>query len=208
MKKHSASRKYLLLRNVSIILLVLLLLWLFSGVPALSKNQAFRRAMREHFLAPKDAEVFFGEDGWIAALAEVNGVYVQTGLKRSGLEWRHELWSETEALDGVCIVPLFAYGEMINSPEVSVLAEGERADLTFFYNGESHLFESMGKQDGWFLFCYDRAGSNDPSSSLREFWQTRWYRYLGSPAGEKGCSFVFVSYDAEGRELIRVEKTY
>ena len=208
MKKHSASRKYLLLRNVIIILLALLLLWLLLGTPALSKNQAFRRAMREHFLAPQDAEVFFGEDGWIAALAEVNGVYVQTGLKRSGLEWRHDLWSETEALDGVCIVPLFAYGEMINSPEVSVLAEGERADLTFFYNGESHLFESMGKQDGWFLFCYDRAGSNDPSSSLREFWQTRWYRYLGTPAGEKGCSFVFVSYDAEGRELIRVEKTY
>ena len=32
--------------------------------------------------------------------------------------------------------------------------------------------------------------------------------YLDTPVGEKDCSFVFVSYDAEGRELIRVEKMY
>ena len=32
--------------------------------------------------------------------------------------------------------------------------------------------------------------------------------YLDTPVGEKNCSFVFVSYDADGREVVRTEKNY
>ena len=93
MKKQQTGRSYKLIRNILLIILALIVWWLILGTPALTKNQAFRRAMREHFLDPKDAEVFFGEDGRISALAKADdpifNVYVQTGVRRSGLFWYH-----------------------------------------------------------------------------------------------------------------------
>ena len=120
MMKHLADRKFKLIRNAVIIVLALLLVWLLLGVPALTKTQAFRRAMREHFLVPKDPKVFFGTDRSLSALAEVDGVYVQTCLGK-WIGWQHSNWSETEAVDGVYIVPLFAQGQKIECPEVAVL---------------------------------------------------------------------------------------
>ncbi len=205
MMKHLADRKFKLIRNAVIIVLALLLVWLLLGVPALTKTQAFRRAMREHFLVPKDPKVFFGTDGSLSALAEVGGVYVQTCLGK-WIGWQHSNWSETEAVDGVYIVPLFAQGQKIECPEVAVLAEGERAKLIFTdYNGQTQLLNSLGKQDGWFLFRFVRDDQYRSGISVID---TGLFMYLDTPVGEKDCSFVFVSYDAEGRELIRVEKMY
>ena len=91
MKKISSSRGFKLIRNLLLIIAALIILWLVMGTPALTRNQAFRRAMREHFMTPKAPEVCFGEDGFISALAEVEGpagnVYVQTRLRKSGLIW-------------------------------------------------------------------------------------------------------------------------
>ena len=131
MKSRPANRKFILARNVMLIALSLLFLWFLFDTPALTSEQAFRRAMREHFLAPQDPQVFFGEDGRLSALAEVDGIYVQVGVEKRGLKWQHGLWTETEAVDGVYIVPLVAYGSSVDSPEVAVLAEGNRADLAF-----------------------------------------------------------------------------
>ncbi|MBR5730963.1 MAG: hypothetical protein IKX89_03320, partial [Firmicutes bacterium] len=134
MKRQPAARRYKLLRNVLLIVLGLFIFWFFLEAPALTKTQAFRRAMREHFLQPQDPEVCFGDDGRISALAKVGDIYVQTGLgKNYGFMWDHAFWSETEAVEGVYIVPLVAYGRLTDSPEVVVLAEGERAELTFIY---------------------------------------------------------------------------
>ena len=206
MMKHLADRKFKLIRNAVIIVLALLLVWLLLGVPALTKTQAFRRAMREHFLAPKDPELYLGTDGSLSALAEVGGVYVATGLQKTGIGWEHRNWSETEAVDGVYIVPLFAQGQKIECPEVAVLAEGERAELIFTdYNGQTQLLNSLGKQDGWFLFRFVRDDQYRSGISVID---TGLFMYLDTPVGEKNCSFVFVSYDAEGREIVRAEKTY
>ena len=215
MKNRPVDRKFFLIRNVFLILLSLLLLWFMFDMPAFTKEQAFRRAMREHFLEPRDPEIIFGEDGRLAALAEVDGVYVQTRVARqSGIKrwisWQHAFWTETEAVDGVYIIPLVAYGSRTDSPEVAVLAEGNSAELTFVYEGESHPLAYGGKQDGWFLFRFVRDGSYNSSHPSRydAFLESMGYMRLGTlPAMDHG-SFLFLSYDAAGNELKRVEKQY
>lgn len=215
MKNQSVNRKFILVRNALLIALSLLLLWFMLGMPALTRAQAFRRAMREHFLIPKDPQVFFGEDGRLSALAEVDGIYVQTGVSRQPgikrwISWQHYFWTETEAVDGVYIVPLVAYGSSVDSPEVAVLAEGNRADLAFVYEGETHFLRSAGKQDGWFLFRFVREGDHYGSyqSSYDTFLETNGFMTLGTPASSDHGSFIFISYDVNGKELQRVEKVY
>ena len=205
MKRQPAARRYKLLRNIVLIVLGLIIFWFLLGTPALTKTQAFRRAMREHFLQPQEPEVYFGKDGRISALAKVGDIYFQTGLERDRLKWDHALWSETEAVDGVYIGPLVAYGRLADSPEVAVLAEGEKAELTFIDLERSYPLNCIGKQDGWFLFQFKRDKDYSAGNGVIDSYG---YMYLGTPIGEKGCSFLFVSYDAEGRELTRVEKTY
>ena len=210
MKKQPAARRYKLLRNILLIVLVLLVFWFLLGAPALTKTQAFRRAMREHFLQPQDPEVFFGEDGRISALAKVGDIYVQTGLGKDRMMWDHAFWSETEAVDGVYIVPLYSCGINIDGPEVAVLAEGERAELTFSAEGEELELIGYGRQDGWFLFQFDVKIARDKAPSIYSHYLSgNTYMQIGSPAMHMGpCSFVFVSYDAEGREVVRTEKNY
>ena len=209
MMKHLADRKFKLIRNAVIIVLALLLVWLLMGTPALTKTQAFRRAMREHFLAPKDPEIFFGAEGSLSALAEVDGVYVQTGLQKTGIGWEHGNWSETEAVDGVYIITsVVSYGGRHDDyPEVAVKAEGENAELNFIYQGEVHPLSALGKQDGWFLFRFELSPLTK-GTSYSLFVSLQRYKMLGRPGGEKDCSFVFVSYDADGREVVRAEKKY
>ena len=209
MMKHLADRKFKLIRNAVIIVLALLLVWLLLGVPALTKTQAFRRAMREHFLAPKDPELYLGTDGSLSALAEVGGVYVATGLQKTGIGWEHRKWSETEAVDGVYIITsLITYGGRLKDyPEVAVKAEGENAELNFIYQGETHPLSVVGKQNGWFLFRFEPSPLTE-GTSYSLFVSTQEYVRLGLPGGETDCSFVFVSYDAEGREVVRTEKNY
>lgn len=210
MKSRPANRKFILARNVMLIALSLLFLWFLFDTPALTSEQAFRRAMREHFLAPQDPQVFFGEDGRLSALAEVDGIYVQVGVEKRGLKWQHVLWTETEAVDGVYIVPLVARGSSIDSPEVAVLAEGNRVDLAFVYEGETHSLRNIGKQDGWFLFQFVREGDHGGSyqSAYDTFLETNGFMTLGTPAAMDHGSFIFISYDVNGKELQRVEKIY
>ena len=215
MKNRPANRTFILARNVLLIALSLMLLWFMLGMPALTRNQAFRRAMREHFLEPTDPEIIFGQDGRLAALAEVDGVYVQTGIaKPPGIKrwisWQHYFWTETEAIDGVYIIPLVAYGNMVDSPEVAVLADGDRADLAFVYEGEIHSLRNAGRQDGWFLFQFVREGSyyNSYFSRYDAFLDSNGYMKFGTPSATDHGSFIFISYDAAGKELQRVEKNY
>ena len=151
MKSRPANRKFILARNVMLIALSLLFLWFLFDTPALTSEQAFRRAMREHFLAPQDPQVFFGEDGRLSALAEVDGIYVQVGVEKRGLKWQHGLWTETEAVDGVYIVPLVARGSSVDSPEVAVLAEGKRVCLFIFEQNHPQLRSCGAKADGEML---------------------------------------------------------
>ena len=236
MKKQQTGRSYKLIRNILLIILALIVWWLILGTPALTKNQAFRRAMREHFLYPKDAEVFFGEDGRISALAKVDdpifNVYVQTGVRRSGLFWYHGLWSETEMTNdptaagyssslpaengqgSAYIIPLFAYGQMIDSPEVAVLPVGDAAEqirtaeLVFVFEGEQQRLELMGKQDGWFLFHFESDVWRGPETEFKNFIRNMEYKDLGTPEGRTGCSFGFTAYDQNGRLLMNVVKKY
>ena len=211
MKRLFSDRRFRLIRNILLILIAVLLCWILLGMPALTKAQTFRRAMREHFLKPKAPEVYFGEDGYISALAKVNDMYVQTRVGRTGLRWDHFYWSESEATDGVYIIPLFAYGRMTNSPEVAVLAEGERAELTFICEDGAHPMEYAGRQDGWFLFRFIKGEgrSSLDGSAYSHFIRGNMYMHIGTPnAPKEPCSFLFVSYDASGNELQRVEKKY
>lgn len=213
MKKLLNDRRFRLVRNIVIIVLALWLLWFFLGMPAFTRRQAFRRVMKSHFMAPQNPEVYFGEDGVISALANVDGVYVQTGLQRSGLSWQYgSLWSETEATDGVYIIPLFAYGQLEDGPDVAVKADGARAELTFFDKSAEveYTLESIGRQDGWFLFRFaaedKRFDSDKPYSLIIAHNMYRFLEvegYMHSP-----CSFTFISYDAAGAQLLRVEKNY
>ena len=210
MKRGSVNRVHKLIRNVVIIVIGAFLLFLLLDTPAFTRQQAFRRAMREHFLQPQDAEVFFGEDGMISALTRVGDVYVQTRVARYGLAWEHGLWAETEATDGVYIVPLLAYGRMIDSPEVAVLAEGDHAELTLYWDKEPHYLRSMGKQDGWFLFHFViDSGSADAMPDYYNFVYSQRYFYMDTPNRYPGpYRFLFVSYDENGSELKRVVKDY
>ena len=212
MKSLLRNRSWKLVRNALLILLGLFALWILFGMPALTKEQAFRRAMREHYLPPKDPQIFFETDGEISALAEVDGIYVQTVITKQGISWKHDRWSETEASEGIYIVPLMASGRNQNSPEVAVLAEGDRADLTFIYKGETHLLQSMGKQDGWFLFrFFIDSDSAEARSDYYYFVFLDDYKSLDTPYKYRlldPCSFLFVSYDKNGNELLRTEKHY
>ena len=213
MKKLLNDRRFKLIRNIFITALALFLLWFFLGMPAFTKGQAFRRAMREHFLTPGPPEVFFGEDSLISALAEVDGVYVQTGLQRSLLSWQHtDYFTETKAVDGVYIIPLLAYGQLEDGPDVAVKADGARAELTFFDKSAEveYTLESIGRQDGWFLFRFAAEDKRfDPDKPYSLIIAHNMYRflevegYMHSP-----CSFTFISYDAAGAQLLRVEKNY
>ncbi|MBP5168704.1 MAG: hypothetical protein ILP14_05810 [Oscillospiraceae bacterium] len=236
MKKQQTGRIYILIRNILLIILALIVWWLIMGTPALTRNQAFRRAMREHFLDPKNAEVFFGEDGRISALAKADdpvfNVYVQTGVRRSGIFWYHGLWSETEMTNdpatagyystlpeengqgSAYIIPLFAYGHMIDSPEVAVLPVGldpkqiHTAELVFVFEGEQHRLELMGEQDGWFLFHFEQDVWRAPETEYKNFIRNMEYKKLGTPEGRTGCSFGFTAYDQNGRQVMNVIKKY
>ena len=235
MKKQSSGRSLKLIRNILLIILLLIVLWLVQGTPALTKDQAFRRAMREHFLEPKDAEVFFGEDGRISALAEVKepgGVYVQTGIGRSGLFWEHGLWSESAKINdpdlaglssggpsgtgegSAYIIPLFAYGQMTDSPEVAVLLPEEIKDqvktveLVFIFEGESHQLDLVGEQDGWLLFHFEQDVWRGPETGYKTFVRNHEYMKLDTPEGRTGCSFVLMGYDRAGFPAVHVRKDY
>ena len=216
MKKLLNDRRFRLVRNIVIIVLALWLLWFFLGMPAFTKQQAFRRAMKEHFLAPLAPEVYFGEsDVVLSALANVDGIYVQTGLQFTGFSWQHgNYWSETTAADGVYIMPLFASGGVKDSPDVAVKADGARAELSFFdeTEGVECVLESMGRQDGWFLFRFasdDKNISIDRPHSQSPIVTHGMYRYLDVDGHvQQRCSFTFISYDEAGTQLIQVKKNY
>ena len=237
MKRSFSNRNNKLIRNVLLIVLALIVLWLVLGTPALTRAQAFRRAMREHFLDPRSPEVYFGEDGRISALAKVDsdpgsGVYVQTALRRTGIAWEHGMWSETamvndpelagvysgvpsETCEGSAyIIPLFAYGEMTDSPEVAVLPNGVAAEqlsyveLIFVFDGEAHRMDLVGEQDGWYLFHFEQDVWTGTDTGFKTFVRNHEYMKIGTPEGRSGCRFIFAAYDQSGSRVMFVMKDY
>ena len=112
------------------------------------------------------------------------------------------------------IIPLFAYGQMTDSPEVAVLPVGDAAEqirtaeLVFVFEGEQHRLELMGKQDGWFLFHFESDVWRGPETEFKNFIRNMEYKDLGTPEGRTGCSFGFTAYDQNSRLLMNVVKKY
>ena len=112
------------------------------------------------------------------------------------------------------IIPLFAYGQMIDSPEVAVLPAGDyaeqirTAELVFVFDGESHRLELMGEQDGWFLFHFEQDVWREPETEFKNFIRNMEYKKLGTPEGRTGCRFIFAAYDQYGRQIMNVIKEY
>ena len=101
-----------------------------------------------------------------------------------------------------------ALGELGDTPtNLLHAAEGENAEMNFIYQGETHPLSVVGKQNGWFLFRFEPSPLTE-GTSYSLFVSTQRYVRLGLPGGETDCSFVFVSYDADGREVVRTEKNY
>ena len=166
MFKHQWTTKQRLIRNVAFVVIAFLLIWTAAGMPALTPKGAFRRTMRANLTPHVRPSVLLKGDYGYSVLGESEGIWYQAATVRKWwIFWdNYEATGETEAVDEVCIVPLFLKDEILRVkkrltgnwriPDIAVQAEGESARLYVQVNGAGKDLEPLGKQNGWFLFKY------------------------------------------------------
>ena len=76
------QKRWRAVRNLLLAAAMLVLIWILLGMPAFTKQQAFRRALRQNLLPDTRAEVTFGKDGRRAVLGENKGRMIQAAESR------------------------------------------------------------------------------------------------------------------------------
>ncbi|MBR0140048.1 MAG: hypothetical protein IJM17_07165 [Firmicutes bacterium] len=217
-----AMRRKRLIANTALALALLFVFWAFTGFDAVGKKAAFKKALKEALLPGMEPEIAVGTDGRISVLAEKDGVVYQAAVQkdRGPFYTNSPMVSETKKTGEVYIVPLRAYGDLHDSPEMAVKAEGERAELSIVLDegGKEHPLLPIGHENGWFTFGYDREAFADRISDgeydLADGEQA--YEYLLSsphmrslfgtysePFAEAQLHgrWIFRSFDAEGNTV-------
>lgn len=205
------SRRGKLIRNAALAVLALLVIWVLAQMPALGREAAFRRALREALLpqsAPFAAirqgtgqDVLFARVGGDVAHAAVTRVW--------GPLWRCETgMALTAETDGVYILSLRNANADQNTPAVAVLAEGETAELTLTVGEERMPLVFLRKEDGVFLFGLDADRIRD-GSALSGFC-TLVLQQMDSAGGLSACSgsFTLRTFDAGGALLRTAVRTF
>ncbi len=231
MKKISGKvrRKRMLAVNTLLILAIVLIIWAFAGFDAVGRKGAFKRALMEAMLPAMEPEIYTNTDGRVSALAEKDGVVYQAVIyKDRWFFWDNSpMVSRTEKSGDIYVVPLRAYGDLHDAPEVAVKAEGVRAELAIqlFEGGLEHPLILTEARDGWFLFCYDRADRDYESlnGEFDLFCGEQAYEYLlrspvyTSPFGiysepygtaEFHGRFIFRSFDESGDTVCEGERIF
>ena len=216
MRRIKWTTKMRLIRNGILIVLLLLLVWIAAGTPALTAKGAFRRAMQENLTPQVQPEVVIRHDRVTAILGKDRDVWYQVAVNRKWLIfWQHySEMTETEDTENVCIVPLLMkemllyggrsggiYYDKWRVPDMAVRAQGASAALSVTVDGYERALDFEGIQDGWFCFSFvrDPVGPNNYNTFVED---CRRYMdgELGIPADPHGC-FTFESYDESGNVL-------
>lgn len=215
------TTKHRLIRNLCLVFLGLLLIWIAAGMPAFTAKGAFRRAMRENMTPDVKPSVVMGQNDIrnnvvTVVLGEKDGVWYQAVVRKKwDVFWDHyEIVSETEDMGEFCIVPLLTNTYLMHSkvtiitngyvPGVALKAAGETANLWVAVGDQERaLVGGLAKQDGWFEFSYEEWYTD---IQLNEDYYNFIHAYSGyldipirmdHPHG----SFRFRTYDAGGNVL-------
>ena len=204
-------------RNLVIVLLALVLTWVLLGMPAFTIQQVFDRAMRQNLLPEAEVEKSFGNSAWDSVsifLGEKDGRILQAAAQNKWLFWEvlDNCTAVTEPVNGVAIVPLvWDWEGTAGAPDILVRAEGVRAELVMELDGKDYPLTPDGKQDGWFLFRFDREIDKDPGSRYNSFVEGGMYALVDSihsGAGIVGGTFRFTSYDGSGVVAAQAERGF
>lgn len=200
-------------RNLLLAVFALILAWILMGMPSLTREQAFNRALRQHLLPEASAEMIFGEDTPQLILGEKDGRMFQAGIWGRRLLWSTEdQLSVTEQTDGVYIVPLQERVARYDPPEVVVRAEGLRAELTMELDGKSYPLIADGKQGDWFVFRFDREIEKGSGSRYNTFVEEELFSFIDCEdfPGDITYSgtFHFTAYNADGSIAAQAERGF
>lgn len=207
------QKRWRAVRNLVIVLMALVLIWILLGMPAFTKQQAFRRALRQNLLPDTRAEVTFGKDGRRAVLGENKGRMIQAAVSNSGFFWHtNGMAAVTEPVNGIYIVPLVAEGYMSDPAEMAVRAPGVRAELTLEMDGRSYPLIADEKQDDWFEFHFDREIERDTGSRYNVFVEFNQFTYIDledTPWNPTfGGVFRFTSYNEDGSIAAQADREF
>ena len=215
------TTKHRLIRNLCLVFLGLLLIWIAAGMPAFTAKGAFRRAMRENMTSDVKPSVIIGQNDIrdnvvTVVLGEKDGIWYQAAVRKKwDVFWEHyEIVSETEDRGEFCIVSLLTNTYLMHSnvtiirdrlvPIVALRAAGETANLWVTVGDQERpLVGGLAKQDGWFVFSYEEWYTDNQLSEDYFNFIRIYPGYLDTPIrmDHPHGSFRFRTYDADGNVL-------
>ena len=204
MKQRSQKQKtrFRLIRNLAVACIAFLLIWILGGMPAFTKNGAFRRAMQENLIREVRPQFTIASDWDMVVMGEKDSTMYQVQVWRQGIFWYHNAEiAETRASEGLYIVPLLGYGDIEDAGDIAVLADGTDARCSIFLKGSDYAYPltRIESQDGWFCFVWEgRTTGDSPMADFIDSGSCRWMDVKLPGSKSYHGTILFESYDMNG----------
>ncbi len=203
MKQRSQKQKtrFRLIRNLAVACIAFLLIWILGGMPAFTKNGAFRRAMQENLIREVRPQFTIASDWDMVVMGEKDSTMYQVQVWRQGIFWYHNAEvAETRASEGLYIVPLLGYGDIEDAGDIAVLAEGTDARCSIFLKGSdcAYPLTLLENQDGWFCFAWRGTDETSPMWGLIHYGNCRRIDVKTPGTKDYHGLILFESYDMNG----------